>query len=102
MAAALGPPVTHTRPDKQRDSVSLFVGADGGGGGGGGGGVDVATSAGLVLRTRMRKNALIGRLLRLFAFARLPFDALAFWFVADDGASRRLFLFLRRPQTRLS
>ena len=49
---------SRTLGQTNRDSISLFVGADGGGGGGGGGGgVNVATLAGLVLQTRMRKTA---------------------------------------------
>ena len=42
---------SRTLGQTNRDSISLFVGADGGGG------VDVATLAGLVLQTRMRKTA---------------------------------------------
>ena len=46
---------SRTLGQTNRDSISLFVGADGGGGSGGG--VHVATLAGLVLQTRMRKTA---------------------------------------------
>jgi hypothetical protein len=83
MAAAGGPPVTHTRPDKQRQHFLICCSRRWRQRRG-------RCNVGRSRFTEAHAQWLIGRLLGLFAFARLPFhpSALAFFHLLP---MRRLF-----------